>query len=350
MPAAPPSIKISIIVPCYKAEKYLPRCLDSLLNQTLDGVEVIAVNDGSPDNCIGILHEYQRRYGSTLVVIDKQNEGVWKGRRVGVAAARGSYIGFVDADDYVEPNFCEVLYETAIQSEADITVCGFWREDEATQHVLSEELAEPRNGFNAQLEPARLLELNTAPWNKLFRAPLLKNLSDLRQPPPIFEDVMMHLLAFPCTKRVAFTGNALVHYLIHENSLMTSINAQQISATYEALVTVKSIDEAHGASRSLLSLVAAEAFLHTGISLMFRMSYDKATDLKTVLCENRAFLDKHFPAWKSSDIISFKHALRYRGANLKVWLARVVYRTRLMRLALGAYRLMIEKTGRDIKW
>ena len=96
--------------------------------------------------------------------------------------------------------------------------------------------------------------------------------------------------------------------------------------------------------------MAAEAFLHMGISLMFRVSYDKTANLGTVLRENRAYLDKHFRTWKSSDIISLKHALKYKGANLKVWLARIVYRAHLMRAALGAYRLMIEKTGRDIKW
>lgn len=350
MASCPSLVKISIIVPCYKVEKYLLRCLDSLLNQTLDGVEVIAVNDGSPDGCLDILHDYQARYGEQLVVIDKQNKGAWAARRDGIAAARGAYIGFVDADDYVEPNFCEVLYRTAIQNDADITVCGFWREDEATRHVLSEELTGSRNGFDAQLEPARLLELNTAPWNKLFRASLLKNLSDLRQPPPIFEDVMMHLLVFPRTKHVAFTGNALVHYLVHENSLMTSINTQQIAATYKALATVKEVDESHGTSQIMMSLVAAEAFLHMGISLMFRVSYDKAANLGTALSENRAYLDEHFPTWKSNDIISFKHALKYRGANLKVWLARIVYRAHLMRPALGTYRFMIEKMGKDIKW
>lgn len=350
MPAAPPSVKISIVVPCYKAEHCLPRCLDSLLRQTLSDIEVVAINDGSPDNCIAILRDYQQRYGEQLVVIDKQNEGAWAARRDGIAVAQGAYIGFADADDYVEPNFCEVLYQTAIQSNADITVCGFWREDEETRHVLSEELAGSRRGFDAQLEPARLLELNTAPWNKLFRAPLLKNLSDLRQPPPIFEDVMMHLLAFPRTKHVAFTGNALVHYLVHENSLMTSINAQQIAATYEALTTVKEIDESHGASQIMMSLVAAEAFLHMGISLMFRVSYDKAANLGTVLRENRAYLDEHFPTWKSNDIISLKHALKYKGANLKVWLARIVYRAHLMGAALSAYRFIIGRTGKDIKW
>ena len=74
-------IKVSIIVPVYKVEKYLNRSMDSLVNQTLDGVEIICINDGSPDNCLNILKEYKEKYpNKNIVIIDKQNEGVWKGR------------------------------------------------------------------------------------------------------------------------------------------------------------------------------------------------------------------------------------------------------------------------------
>ena len=69
--------KLSIIVPCYKVEKYLPRCLDSLVNQTLEDIEVICINDGSPDNCLNILKDYQKKYKDKIVIIDKKNEGVW---------------------------------------------------------------------------------------------------------------------------------------------------------------------------------------------------------------------------------------------------------------------------------
>ncbi|MBQ6395358.1 MAG: glycosyltransferase, partial [Atopobiaceae bacterium] len=70
-------VKLSIIVPCYKVEAYLPACLDSLMAQTLDGVEAICINDGSPDRCIDILRDYESRYPGRVVVIDKENEGVW---------------------------------------------------------------------------------------------------------------------------------------------------------------------------------------------------------------------------------------------------------------------------------
>ena len=103
------NIKLSLILPCYKVAEYLPRCLDSIMNQTLEDIEAICINDGSPDNCLDILNEYKEKYDSKIVIIDKENEGVWKGRKDGIKVAKGKYIGFVDPDDYVAPEYCEKL-------------------------------------------------------------------------------------------------------------------------------------------------------------------------------------------------------------------------------------------------
>ena len=89
MITADSSIKLSVIVPCYKVEKYLPACLDSLINQTLDDIEIICINDGSPDGCIDILRSYKAANPGKVVVIDKKNEGVWRGRFDGIRIARG---------------------------------------------------------------------------------------------------------------------------------------------------------------------------------------------------------------------------------------------------------------------
>ena len=126
------SVKLSIIVPCYKAKDYLTRCLDSLIRQTLTDIEIICVNDGSPDNCIEILEDYYKKYGDKIVIIDKQNEGVWRARMDGIKLARGEYIGFVDADDYVTLDFAEKLYTLVTLENADIAVCGFDRIDSET--------------------------------------------------------------------------------------------------------------------------------------------------------------------------------------------------------------------------
>ena len=89
-------VKISFIIPCYNVEKYLPKCIDSLMNQTLPDIEAIFINDGSPDNCLKILKDYRKKYGDKIVIVDKKNEGVWRGRKDGIKKAKGEFIGFVD--------------------------------------------------------------------------------------------------------------------------------------------------------------------------------------------------------------------------------------------------------------
>lgn len=343
------SKKASIIVPCYKVEKYLPRCLDSLVNQTLQDIEIICINDGSPDRCIDILNDYEKRYPETIVVIDKKNEGVWRGRFDAIAIARGEYIGFVDSDDYVESDFAEKLYNAAKNNNADISVCGFRRIDVDTGKILNTEMTDKRQPFDIEEEPQRLLELNGAPWNKFFRASIMKNLHDFEEPPRIFDDMMMHLLTYPMVKRVAFTPYALVNYIIRGDSIMTTIDKSKIDSTYKAMLEVKKVYK-EAASPRLREFLDAAAFLHLGISLMFRISYDKSADLKYELKRNRVYLDTNFPSWNSDNIIS-KITAKQSGLNIKkVYLARKVYQSKFIALSLKLYRFMIHKLNFDIKW
>lgn len=344
------SVKASIIVPCYKVEKYLPRCLDSLVGQTLEDIEIICINDGSPDRCIDILRDYETRYPGKVVVIDKQNEGVWRGRRDAVAIARGEYIGFVDSDDYVAPDFAESLYFAAKEGGADISVCGFHRVDVDTGDILTTEMAEPRDPIDVLTCPERLLELNGAPWNKFFAAHLMKRLPDLPIPPRIFDDMMMHLLMFPDVGKVAFVDKALVFYLIRPDSIMTTIDKSKIESTYRSMLDVRGIYERMGVLDRLGEFLDAAAFLHLGVSLMFRVSYDKSANLKKVLAENTAYLDESFPTWRTSGVISSANAKRFGGVFGRLKWAKRIYMWHLMGPALACYRFAISRLHIDIKW
>ena len=116
--------KISIIVPVYKVEPYLRKCLDSIINQTYQNLEIILVDDGSPDNCGAICDEYAAQDGR-IKVIHKENGGVSSARNAGLDAATGEWIGFVDSDDQVELDMFESLLRGAMVQGADIAICGF---------------------------------------------------------------------------------------------------------------------------------------------------------------------------------------------------------------------------------
>ncbi len=117
--------KISVIVPIYKVEKYIRKCVDSLVGQTLSDIEIILVDDGSPDDCGAICDAYAKQ-DARIKVIHKPNEGLSEARNVGIKAATSEYIGFVDGDDYVAPDMYEVLYKNITEQNADVAVCGLY--------------------------------------------------------------------------------------------------------------------------------------------------------------------------------------------------------------------------------
>ncbi len=341
--------KLSIIVPCYKVEEYLPRCLDSLMNQTLDGVEAICINDGSPDNCLKILKDYKKKYKDKLVIIDKENEGVWKGRKDGIKKARGEFIGFVDSDDYVALDYAEKLYKAAKREKADISVCGFDRIDLETGKLYSREMCKFKfKNFNIQKNPGLLLEINTAPWNKIYKADLLKNMEDLKNIPKVLDDMMFLQLIYINAKKITFIDDSLVYYMVRNDSIINTVKKELIPGVYESMKEVRSIYEKQ--NPNMLEYIDANAFLHLGISFMYRLSEDKTQDFNETLKNNTKFLNEYFPKWNKNKYIKLKYINENKGANKKIFIVKKFYDFHLFKLFLWSYKLMINKLGVDIKW
>ncbi len=342
--------KVSIIVPVYKVEKYLRRSMDSLVNQTLDEVEIICINDGSPDNCLSILKEYKEKYpNKNIVIIDKKNEGVWKGRFDGIKAANGEYIGFTDSDDYITLDYAEKLYNAAKKNNSDISVSGFYRVDTDTEHIYSTEMT----GYEGKLinldeNPEDILSINTALWNKLYKAEILKNMKNLENPPRILDDMMFLLLVYLNTKTISFINDPLYYYMVRQDSIMGQIKKEQIDSTEKAMVEIKRIYKDDENGKKLLEVIDTMAFLHFGISLMFRMSSDKK-NFKNVLKENREYLNKEFPLWRKSKFLNITYAISHKS-NLKVAVVKKVYVMHMYRMFLSIYKFILRVFKIDIKW
>ena len=181
--------KVSIIVPIYNVESYLSRCLDSLLSQSLSEIEIVAVNDGSTDRSSAILQEYAKKDGR-LVVIEKENGGVSAARNTGLLAAKGSYIGFVDPDDWIDKEMYKELYNTAILDHADIVMCTYIREFGThskekkfnmpekicyqNEEVKSEIMRRLVGPMNEEVANPELLDAWGTVWSKLYRADMIK--------------------------------------------------------------------------------------------------------------------------------------------------------------------------------
>lgn len=115
--------KISVIVPIFKTEAYLRRCLDSILNNTYRNLEIICINDGSPDDSWKILEEY-RALDSRFVVLNQENRGISAARNAGMDIATGEFIAFIDSDDWIHPNYFQYLVQLQKANNADIAICG----------------------------------------------------------------------------------------------------------------------------------------------------------------------------------------------------------------------------------
>ncbi|MBR3249134.1 MAG: glycosyltransferase [Clostridia bacterium] len=344
-------IKVSIIVPVYKVEKYLNRSMDSLINQTLDGVEIICINDGSPDNCLNILKEYKEKYpDKNIVIIDKQNEGVWKGRFDGIEKAKGEYIGFTDSDDYIALDYAEKLYKAAKDSDADISVCGFDRMDVDTGHVYSTEMTQFEGKvIDMDKNPEDIISINTALWNKLYKAEVLKNMKNLENPPRVFDDMMFLLLAYLNTKKISFIKDSLYYYMVRQDSIMATIKKEQIQATQNAMLKIKEIYENDENGKKLIPVIDSMAFLHFGISLMFRISADKTSNFKEELRKNKEYLNTNFPSWRKSKYLNVSYCIKHK-CNTKVAIMKKIYVCGLFRPFMASYNFMINKLKIDIKW
>lgn len=341
--------RLSIIVPCYKVEKYLPRCMDSLVNQSMTDIEIIAINDGSPDRCLDILKDYQKRYPEKVVVIDKENEGVWNGRVDGVRVSTGEYIGFVDSDDYVKRDFAQSLYEKAKNTGADISVCGFDRVDMDTGKVYSREMIKSADKIiDIEENPGALLEMNGAPWNKIYKSSLLKDMYPIKNIPRVLDDMMFLQLIYINSNKVAFVPKSLVNYMIREDSIIHSVKKEIIDSTYKSMIEIRKIYEKK--RPELLDYVDANAFLHLGISLMYRLSDDKTVDFNEALKHNTDVLNSYFPRWNKTDYTKISYVVKNHGVNGKLWIVKKFYDAGMFKEFLKLYKLMINKLGIDIKW
>jgi glycosyltransferase EpsH len=232
--------RVSIIVPIYNVEKYLTRCLDSLVSQHLTEIEIIAVNDGSTDRSLSILVEYAEKDGR-IIVINKANGGVSSARNEGLKRATGEYIGFVDPDDWIDETMYERLYHTALEEHADIVMCSYIREFGQhskikdfpvtekmvyTDYELHSKIMRRLIGpLKEEIANPELLDAWGTVWSKLYRSETLKSsnitFTDLNKI-GTNEDSLFNIHAFYFAKKFVFINEPYYHYWrANENSVTT---------------------------------------------------------------------------------------------------------------------------------
>ena len=236
--------KISIVVPAYNIAEYLPRCLESILAQTYKNIEVIVVNDGSKDNTEDVIKEYCQK-DSRIKLISKINEGVTKARLTGIKAATGQWLGFVDGDDFIEPEMYETLLSNALKYEADISHCGY-------QMVFPSRVDYYHNTgrFDIQSKAIGVRDLlkgdivEPGLVNKLYRSSLFDKIvkeEKMDLSIRINEDLLMNYYLFSCSQNAVFYDKCFYHYILRKGSAATSsVNENKLRDPLKVLNLIKS--------------------------------------------------------------------------------------------------------------
>ncbi|MDQ0198773.1 glycosyltransferase family 2 protein [Neobacillus ginsengisoli] len=227
--------KISIIVPVYNVEKYLVKCIDSILNQTFSDFELILVNDGSTDKSGEICDEYSK-IDKRIKVVHKKNGGLSSARNAGIDLAKGEYIAFVDSDDYIHKRMYEVLYNNAIINSSDIIICDFTVANEGvfydTSNLNIDIVAQNFSNIESlnKLYTSKGISFIVA-WNKLYKRELF---NDIRyEKGRIHEDeFIIHQILYKSSK-VTYLPIKLYYYLQTNNSIIRSpYNIKRLDLVY----------------------------------------------------------------------------------------------------------------------
>ncbi len=237
---------VSVIIPLYNSEKYIKKCISSLINQTCScKYEIVVVNDGSTDNSVDIINS-MKCDRCDIRIINQPNSGVSVARNTGVANAMGEYIAFVDSDDYVSPDYIKLLYDSACEHDSDMACCNY-------RNVTNEKGGGADNFFvhsvgvfdSGKILKAALHDITVRSylWNKLYRRSLFTENNILFPVGMSFEDfAVMPRLIYHC-KKISFIKDSLYYYVHHEGSITGTITKKAIWGYVQAYALLREFME-----------------------------------------------------------------------------------------------------------
>ena len=213
--------EISIIIPVYNSEKYLPKCLEALANQTFKDIEIICINDGSKDKSLEILNQFAEQ-DSRFKVFTQKNSGPAAARNQGLQNASGKYLMFCDSDDWYEPNMCEIMYKTITEQNVDVVQCCavVEREFDSSNRKNIEAYINAKETGKFQLQNSNFHLVNALLWNKIWKKSIIDKYNIYF--PDVFnheDDAFSYIYRFVC-KDFFILDKYLYHYIVRNNSLM----------------------------------------------------------------------------------------------------------------------------------
>lgn len=290
-------IKISVIVPIYNVAPFLEKCLFSLCNQTLEEIEILCVNDGSPDASDMIIEDFRHRYPEKIKALTKENGGLSDARNFGLAKALGKYVAFLDGDDYMDTGLLEALYKKGEETGADAVACPIryvWQD--GGEKIVSHK-------FPSLAEGEALKKVFTsfypAVWNKIYRRDLLEESGVVFKKGFWFEDVEFSHRLFPSFKKIASVSSPCINYVQREGSVTAKADQRLFHYldNFETILAFFREKELFSQWEKELEFVSARYLLATFLKRATAFSKE---DFDRAVRESLALLEKHFPRWKTN--------------------------------------------------
>lgn len=287
--------KVSVIVPIYNVEKYLEKCINSLLSQTLEDIQIILVNDGSKDNSGNIAKECEKNNKNRIIYVEKENGGLSDARNYGLKYANGDFIAFLDSDDYIEKNAYEEMYNKAIEENADYVECDFIWE---FPNKIRVDKQYPYKNKKEMLSFVRVVA-----WNKLIKRQLITD-NNLEFPKGLrYEDVEFTYKLIPFINKFAYVDKPFIHYVQREGSIANVQNERtaEIFTVLDNVIEFYKKNNIYEKYRDELEYNYARYLLCSSLKRMCKIK-DK-TIREKLLTESWERLNLNFPNWKENVIL-----------------------------------------------
>ena len=299
--------KVSVIVPVYNVEKYLNKCIDSLINQSLKDIEIIIVNDSSPDNCQAIIDTYQKNYPNLIKSFIKENGGQGSARNYGLDYASGEYISFVDSDDWLDLNMLEKMYNLAIKDNSDIVICDMmdYYEDGSKKF------------FNCTKYDS-VYKVTPSACNKIFKREIINNIRFLNG--LWYEDFNFTTKILLNNPKISTISN--LYYNCHSRKVSTMNNNNAIK-NLDIITIIEDLkDYAYKNNLFNDNLFEYLIFDHILITSINRVSKQKNKDKNMVITKLRNYCKENLVCYKSQNFYKsiplqrkFIATLNYHGFN-----------------------------------
>lgn len=314
-------VDISIIVPIYNAQKYIEKCIDSLINQTKKELEFILINDGSTDNTEEIIKKYKDK---RIKYFNNENQGIGKTRNFGIDKSKGKYIMFLDSDDYLEKTACEKLYKKITKDDLDIVVCNFYKVKNKNL-----EKVEIKHFSNTTLDKNKnlLLDINLSPWNKIYKRELIKNNNLKFEEDLKYEDAPFVIESLIKAKKIGHIKNFLNYYVIHENS-ETTIRDEKV---FDIIKIIDIIRNKLGTSyKKELDELTVSMLMNYNIQQRNQKDFEVG---KKFIDDSFNYLEKNIPNYKTNNY--------FRNRNM---LKTIIEKNKLLtKIYCNIYNMIIKK-------